>query len=174
MIDYEPLNARQAQQVLPQLCDVLQACVVEGASIGFVNADDREVITQFWQNKIRSLASGECELLVARQHGVVAGTVMVNYSSMPNGRHRAEISKLLVRPQARRQGIARQLMQQAEQRAREQDKVLLVLDTRSGDVASDLYLSLGWQIAGSIPFYAESTAGILDATTVMFKVLKDV
>ena len=29
----------------------------------------------------------------------------------------------------------------------------------------------GWQVAGSIPFYAESTAGVLDATTYMYKVL---
>ena len=46
-----------------------------------------------------------------------------------------------------------------------------MLDTRSGDVASDLYRSLGWQVAGSIPFYAESTAGVLDATTYMYQVL---
>jgi len=90
---------------------------------------------------------------------------------MPNGRHRAEISKLLVHPQARRQGIARELMQRAERRARAQGKTLLVLDTRSGDVASDLYRSLGWQVAGSIPCYAESIAGVLDATTYMYKVL---
>jgi ribosomal protein S18 acetylase RimI-like enzyme len=99
------------------------------------------------------------------------GTVILNGSAMPNGRHRAEISKLLVHPQARRQGIARELMQRAEQQARAQGKTLLVLDTRSGDVASDLYRSLGWQVAGSIPFYAESTAGVLDATTYMYKVL---
>jgi len=97
--------------------------------------------------------------------------VMVGFSAMPNGRHRAEISKLLVHPRARRQGIARRLMQQAEQLAAQQGKTLLVLDTRSGDVATTLYLSMDWQIAGSIPLYAESTEGVLDATTVMYKVL---
>ena len=45
----------------------------------------------------------------------------------------------------------------------------MVLDTRSGDVASLLYLSLGWEIAGAIPFYAQSTEGAMDATTVMYK-----
>ena len=65
--------------------------------------------------------------------------------------------------------FARQLMNQAEQRAWEKGLSLLVLDTRSGDVASTLYLSLGWQTAGSIPCYAESIENTLDATTYMYK-----
>lgn len=171
MIDIEPLSATQAQPLLAALCDVLQGCVADGASVGFIDADDRAAIERFWQDKIYSLASGDNQLLVAYQQGVIVATVMVGFSAMPNGRHRAEISKLLVHPRARRQGIARRLMQQAEQLAAQQGKTLLVLDTRSGDVATDLYLSMNWQIAGSIPLYAESTEGVLDATTVMYKVL---
>ncbi|MDH1085064.1 GNAT family N-acetyltransferase [Pantoea brenneri] len=171
MINYQVLSASEAQQALPELCEVLQACVADGASVGFIDAADHQAIGRFWQDRIYSLASGDAELWVARQHGSVVATVMINRSSMPNGRHRAEITKLLVHPQARRQGIARQLMLQAEQQARLQGKTLLVLDTRSGDVPSDLYRSLDWQVAGSIPFYAESTTGELDATTYMFKLL---
>ncbi|MRT40324.1 GNAT family N-acetyltransferase [Enterobacteriaceae bacterium RIT702] len=172
MIDIELLSATQAQPLLAALCDVLQGCVADGASVGFIDAKDRAAIERFWQDKIYSLASGDNQLLVAYQQGVIVATVMVGFSAMPNGRHRAEISKLLVHPRARRQGIARRLMQQAEQLAAEQGKTLLVLDTRSGDVATDLYLSMDWQIAGSIPMYAESTEGVLDATTVMFKLLR--
>lgn len=171
MIDYATLSATQAQQHLGELTHVLQGCVADGASVGFIDAEGIEVMTGFWQQRIASITGGDSELLVARQQGRIVATVIINLSAMPNGRHRAEISKLLVHPQARRQGIARELMQRAEQRAREQGKTLLVLDTRSGDVASDLYRSLGWQVAGSIPLYAESTAGVLDATTVMYKVL---
>lgn len=171
MINYQMLSASEAQQALPELCEVLQACVADGASVGFIDAADRQAIGRFWQDRIYSLASGDAELWVARQHGSLVATVMINSSPMPNGRHRAEITKLLVHPQARRQGIARQLMLQAEQQARLQGKTLLVLDTRSGDVASDLYRSLDWQVAGSIPFYAESTTGGQDATTYMFKLL---
>ncbi len=171
MTDYVTLSATQAQQLLGELTDVLQGCVADGASVGFIDAQDDEVMTRFWQQRIASITSGDSELLVARQHGRIVATVIISRSGMPNGRHRAEISKLLVHPQARRQGIARDLMQRAERRARAQGKTLLVLDTRSGDVASDLYRSLGWQVAGSIPCYAESTAGVLDATTYMYKVL---
>ncbi|NIG15488.1 GNAT family N-acetyltransferase [Pantoea sp. Cy-640] len=169
MIEIDSLSATQAQPLLASLCEVLHGCVADGASVGFIDADDRAVMARFWQDKIHSLASGDNQLLVAWQAGEIVATVMLGLSSMPNGRHRAEISKLLVHPRARRQGIARRLMLRAEQLAQQQGKTLLVLDTRSGDVASALYLSLGWQVAGSIPYYAESTAGELDATTVMYK-----
>lgn len=171
MTEIEQLSATQAQPFLAALTEVLRGCVADGASVGFIDAGDRAAMERFWQDKIFSLASGDNQLLVAWQQGVIVATVMVGFSAMPNGRHRAEISKLLVHPDARRQGIARRLMQQAEQLAVEQGKTLLVLDTRSGDVATDLYLSLDWQIAGSIPLYAESTEGALDATTVMYKVV---
>ncbi|MCI1028450.1 MULTISPECIES: GNAT family N-acetyltransferase [Pantoea] len=169
MIEIDSLSATQAQPLLASLCEVLHGCVADGASVGFIDADDRAVMARFWQDKIYSLASGDNQLLVAWQAGEIVATVMLGFSSMPNGRHRAEISKLLVHPRARRQGIARRLMLRAEQLAQQQGKTLLVLDTRSGDVASALYLSLGWQVAGSIPYYAESTSGELDATTVMYK-----
>ena len=169
MIGIERLSAPQAQPRLAALTDLLRGCVADDASVGFIDAADRQAIERFWQDKIYSLASGDNQLLVAWQQGVIVATVMVGYSAMPNGRHRAEISKLLVHPGARRQGIARRLMQQAEQLVVERGKTLLVLDTRSGDVATDLYLSMDWQVAGSIPYYAESTEWVLDATTVMYK-----
>lgn len=111
MMTYQQLSAAEAQQVLPELAQVLQACVAEGASIGFIDPENISVMTLFWQNQLAALEKGQSELLVARQHGRVVGTVMLNDSAMPNGSHRAEVSKLLVHPQARRQGIARRLMQ---------------------------------------------------------------
>ncbi|MCU5772926.1 GNAT family N-acetyltransferase [Erwiniaceae bacterium BAC15a-03b] len=169
MIDYEMLNAAQAQQEHPALCEVLTACVAQGASVGFIDAADHLSIARFWQDVVYSLASGDKRLLVAREQGRIVGTIIVVLGMMPNGAHRAEISKLLVHPRARRQGIARQLMLQAEQIAVRAQRTLLVLDTRSGDVAEQLYRSLGWQAAGSIPHYARSTAGEFDATTLMYK-----
>lgn len=170
MIEYKCLTADEARQRFSELGDVLQECVKDGASVGFIDPTDRPAIDRFWQEKIDSLARRDCDLFIALDNGTAAGTVMVNYCATPNGRHRAEITKLLVHPQARRQGIARALMMQAEQLAWEKGLVLLVLDTRSGDVASDLYRSLGWQSAGSIPFYAQSVENTLDSTTYMYKV----
>lgn len=169
MIEYQVMDGVQARSVLEALTDVLQGCVTEGASVGFIDPDDRQIMRNFWQDTFAGLDRGDRLLLVARDGETLVATVMIFWNNMPNGRHRAEIGKLLVHPRARRQGIARRLMQLAEQRVREAGRSLMVLDTRSGDVASLLYLSLGWEIAGAIPFYAQSTEGVMDATTVMYK-----
>lgn len=169
-IDYQWLDAGQAQQALPELCHVLDGCVAQGASIGFVSRN-AQAMHHFWQDAVLSLACGDKQLLVARREGRIVGTVMLVLAMPANGAHRAEVIKLLVHPDARRVGIARALMQQAEARAGEFGRSLLVLDTRSGDAAEPLYLSLGWKVAGQIPGYARSTAGEMDATTIMYKAI---
>ncbi|PIJ48695.1 GNAT family N-acetyltransferase [Erwinia sp. OLTSP20] len=169
MINYIWLNGEQAQQQLDALSRVLTACVAGGASVGFTDATDSMTIRRFWQSASMAVAQGEKALAVARQNGEIVATLMVVLAMPVNGRHRAEICKLLVHPDARRQGIARALMVMAESYARKAGRTLLVLDTRSDDFAQALYLSLGWQVAGQIPGYACSTQGVLEATTVMYK-----
>lgn len=171
MIDYCEINADEAKQVFASLCRLTIACVADGASIGFIDAQESDSVVRFWLGAVDSLAKGERKLWLAQHEGQVVGTVMLVFGGMPNSRHRAEVSKLMVHPAARRQGIAQQLMQLAEQAARARGLSLLVLDTRSGDPATALYLALGWTIAGKIPGYAQSTEGVFDATTVMFKPL---
>lgn len=167
-LQYQILTAEQAACEQAALYNVLQACVAEGASIGFISQDPQPM-HRFWQGVVTHLASGEKQLIVARQQGKIVATVMVGLGMMPNGQHRAEIAKLLVHPKARRQGIARELLHHAEKLAQQHGRTLLVLDTRTGDVAEQLYLAQGWQISGQIPHYALSTEGVFDATTVMFK-----
>jgi len=169
-IAYQMLSAEAANQLSDELYEVLSACVRDGASVGFIN-NDPEPMANFWQSAIADLASGEKQLLVARQQQRIVGTVIVEFCRKPNGNHRAEIAKLLVHPVARRQGIARELLARAEQLAQQEGKTLLVLDTRTGDVAEQLYLAQNWQVSGQIPAFARSTENQLDATTVMYKLL---
>ncbi|WLS77686.1 GNAT family N-acetyltransferase [Erwinia pyri] len=170
-IEYQILTAAQAESEQMALYHVLYACVAEGASIGFTSLDAKPM-QRLWQGMITSLTEGNKQLIVARQNGEIVATVIVVLDMPPNGAHRAEIAKLLVHPKARRQGIARLLLQQAEKLARQAGRSLAVLDTRSGDVAEQLYLSQGWLVCGQIPGYAISTEGIADATTVMYKFLQ--
>jgi ribosomal protein S18 acetylase RimI-like enzyme len=88
-----------------------------------------------------------------------------------NGRHRAEISKLIVDPESWRLGIGRALMMAAEALARREGRTLLVLDTRTGDAAEDLYAGMGFHKTGVIPDYVRSETGALESTTVMYKLL---
>ena len=167
-INYQTLNAEEAQTAHEELYQVLSACVALGASVGFID-NDPQPMRRFWQDAIASVASGEKMLLVARRQQQIVGTVILELCGKQNGAHRAEIAKLLVHPDARRQGIARELLARAERLAQQQGKTLLVLDTRSGDAAEQLYLAQGWQVCGQIPRFALSTQGELDATTVMYK-----
>jgi len=158
---------------LPELGTLLQACVHDGASIGFILPFDVAASQAFWtDNVLPPVTRGVRLLLVAEVDGRVAGAVQLDWDTNPNQAHRAEVRKLLVAPAYRRQGIARLLMLALEEQARLLPRSLLTLDTRSGDHAEPLYLSLAYVVAGSIPAYALAPAGDrLDATTIMYKQL---
>jgi ribosomal protein S18 acetylase RimI-like enzyme len=158
---------------LPELGALLQACVHDGASIGFILPFDVAASQAFWtDNVLPAVTRGVRLLLVAEVEGKVAGAVQLDWDTNPNQAHRAEVRKLLVAPAFRRRGIARVLMQALEAQAGQLPRSLLTLDTRSSDHAEPLYLSLGYVVAGSIPGYALAPAGDrLDATTIMYKQL---
>lgn len=158
---------------LPELGALLQDCVHDGASIGFILPFDVAASQAFWMdNVLPAVMRGVRLLLVAEVEGKVAGAVQLDWDTTPNQTHRAEVRKLLVAPAYRRHGIARQLMGALEEQARQLPRSLLTLDTRSGDHAEPLYLSLGYVVAGSNPGYALAPAGgRLDATTIMYKQL---
>jgi ribosomal protein S18 acetylase RimI-like enzyme len=169
-----PFSADDLVRHLPELGALLRACVHDGASVGFVmpyGADDSEA---FWRAKVLpSLRAGGLALFVARDGDAIAGTVQLDYDTMPNQRHRAEVRKLLVHPAFRRRGIARALMTEVERHAHGLQRNLLTLDTRTGDYAEPLYAALGYQKAGVIPGYARAPhdAARFDATTIMYKAL---
>ncbi len=110
--------------------------------------------------------------MVARKDGRIAGSVQLDYDTPPNQPHRAEVRKLLVHPDFRRRGIAKALMAALESRAAELGRSLLTLDTRTGDMAEPLYVSLGYQTAGIIPGYCRDPfKDHFDPTTIMYKAL---
>jgi GNAT superfamily N-acetyltransferase len=158
---------------LQELAEVLHASVHAGASIGFVLPFERQEALAFWEGLLPAVRSGGRELWLARVDGRVMGTVSLVLDMLPNGRHRAEVSKLQVHPQARRFGLARALMLLIEERARVHERSLLVLDTRTGDGAEALYGSMGYELCGTIPDFARAHDGErLDSTSVMFKRLR--
>lgn len=151
--------------------ELLHDCVHDGASIGFVLPHDIAESEAFWRYKVLPAAQGGgLVLLVARAAGRIVGTVQLDHDTMPNQPHRAEVRKLLVHPDFRRRGIARMLMAEIERQARQLQRSLLTLDTRTGDSAEPLYAALGFETAGVIPGYClDPFSPRLDATTVMYK-----
>lgn len=155
-----------------QLAEVLRACVLAGASVGFELPCPHEEARAFWLGLHGALERGERRLFVVRgADGRVDGTLQLVLAGMPNGRHRAELSKMLVHPRARRQGSAQALILHAEAVARALGRTLLVLDTCSGEPAERMYLKLGYERCGEIPQFATMPDGRLGATTFMYKLL---
>lgn len=173
-MDISIFSAADIASHLGDLGGLLHACVDDGASIGFVLPYTREDAEAFWSNKVLpGVQAGTRLLLVARKDGRIAGSVQLNHDTLPNQPHRADVNKLLVHPDFRRQGIAQALMNELEKRAEALGRSLLTLDTRTGDKAEPLYASLGYKTVGVIPGYARDTmgGGRLDATTIMYKAL---
>jgi ribosomal protein S18 acetylase RimI-like enzyme len=158
---------RLAAKELDDLSEVLISCVAQGASLGFHAPLPADAARDWWTGVPRDGVI----LLVAEQEGRIVGTVQLQPAESENGAHRGEVSKLLVHPEWRRQGIARALMMALEEEARAAGKTLLVLDTREGDPSNDLYQALGYREAGRIPGWAIDAAGALSATVFWYKPL---
>ncbi len=155
------------EEHIGELSDLLIRVVEDGASIGFLPPLKRSEALAYWE----SVLSPDVILLVAKRNDKIVGSAQLHLCTKPNGRHRAEIAKVMTHPDYRRNGIGRLLMQQIEERAKREGRSLLVLDTREGDPSNYLYTSLGFLQAGRIPAYAKSANGELHATILYYKIL---
>jgi ribosomal protein S18 acetylase RimI-like enzyme len=161
----------EIEALRPRLCEILVDCVHHGASVGFLDPLDPSDADAYWQRIGRAVDEDRCVLLVAAPaDGDVAGTVQLDVDTLPNQRHRATVSKLLVHTSARRRGLGEALMAELERVAVDRGRRLLTLDTATGDAAR-LYERTGWQEAGTIPGYALNPDGSLTGTTFYWKQL---
>ncbi|MBT2577025.1 GNAT family N-acetyltransferase [Bacillus sp. ISL-8] len=158
---------KRLDEDIEELSELLKTVVNDGASIGFLPPLEQKEATNYWQ----TVLAPEVILYVAKINNEVAGSIQLHLVTKPNGIHRAEICKLMTHPNFRRNGIGRLLMQKAEERAKQEKRSLLVLDTREGDPSNRLYKSLDYQEVGKIPEYAISPNGDLNATVIYYKMI---
>ncbi|MSQ42716.1 MAG: GNAT family N-acetyltransferase [Chloroflexi bacterium] len=147
------------------LASILVRVVNDGAAVGFLAPLDPNEAEAYWARLPRT----DARLIVATIGATVVGTAQVHLAGQANGRHRAEVAKVLVDPAWQRQGIGRTLIAHAEAIARNHGRTTLVLDTREGDPSNRLYRSSGWREIGRIPEYARSSTGELHATVIYAK-----
>jgi len=153
------------------LADLLVDCVEDGASVGFMHPLARQKAVAFWRRVADGVAAGERVLLIAEDTTGIIGTVHLLLALPENQPHRADLTKMLVHPRARRRGLGTALMRAAEDMARDCDRTLLVLDTVTGSDADRLYARLGWVRVGEIPDFALLARGGLWGTMVFYKKL---
>lgn len=167
------LAADEAAAAVDHLAELLCACVAGGAHVSFVLPFGHADAAAFWRDTVLpSVHADRADLFAAYVGDRVVGAVQLDCGTPPNQPHRAEVRKLLVHPDARRQGIARALMAALEARARQRGRWLITLDTRTGGGAEPLYRSLGYIPVGAIPDFSRDPDGTgLAATTIMYKTL---
>jgi GNAT superfamily N-acetyltransferase len=169
-IQVRALHAVREREI-QELSELLIDCVEGGASVSFMLPIARTTAAEFWRGVAADLVRRGRILLVAENAaGRIIGSVQIIFAQPENQPHRADIAKMLVHRQARRQGIGAALLAAAERAARNAGRTLLVLDTASGD-AERLYAKLGWRRCGVIPGYALLPGGGLCDTTFFYRTL---
>ncbi|MET8469194.1 GNAT family N-acetyltransferase [Streptomyces sp. NPDC006422] len=155
------------------LADVVQG----GSSLGFLHGLTPSEAADWWRAYVGpSVEHGSTAVWVATDTDGASrrcvGTISLAFTEKPNGRHRAEVVKLMVHGSARGTGLGRTLLTTAERAAAEAGITLLVLDTETGSPAENFYRKAGWDEVGVIPDYAADPAGVLRPTTLFHKRLR--
>ena len=164
------LDAAEAEVAVGALADVLLDCVQGGASVSFMWPLPRDKALNFWRGVAAGVARGERVLLVAQDGGGrIVGTVQLIVAQPDNQPHRADVAKMLVHRDARRRGVAHQLMAAVDDAARAAGKTVLVLDTVTDSDAERLYQRSGWQRVGDVPGYALMPDGAVCGATIFYK-----
>jgi ribosomal protein S18 acetylase RimI-like enzyme len=170
-VEIRRLEGGELRSNLEGLAAVLADCVAGGASVSYMAPFSHEEARAAFEAWADDVDAGARVILAALDGNEVVGTVQVVTATPPNQPHRADIAKLLVHRNARRRGIAEQLMAQAESEARKEGRTLLVLDAVTDGDAARLYDRLGWTTVGVIPNYALYPDGRPCDTTVFYKAL---
>ena len=157
-----------------ELVDLIRACVDGGASLGFLAPMSETTARTHWEAVAPEISAGTRVVVVGRIDGRVVGSGQLRFETKENGRHRAEVAKVMVHPSHRRLGLARLLMDDLEHRATEAGIALLYLDTSEGPGgARPLYESLGWHHAGGVPGYALDPNGTPADNAIFYKWLSE-
>jgi GNAT superfamily N-acetyltransferase len=150
------------------LSEILIGVVAAGASVGWIQPPTIDEANAYWAGVIKP---GNV-LLCAFDGDRIVATGQLELAQRANGRHRAEVNKVLVQPSRQGKGLGRQMMIALETAARAEGRTLLHLDTNADDTTNAFYQRIGWSVAGTIPDWARSgTDDALHGTTFYYKQL---
>jgi GNAT superfamily N-acetyltransferase len=172
-IAIEALDCDGFAAALDGLADLLVDAVDGGASVNFLAGVRREETRAWWAAQTGEVRNGTWTVFVGRNGtGRIVGSTVLVRSRKANSPHRAEIVKVLVHRDVRRQGLARRLMAAAEGLAAAEGRWLLLLDTHAGTAADAMYRALGWTPFGTVPNHSLTADGILAPATYFWKDLR--
>ncbi|MFB8236714.1 GNAT family N-acetyltransferase [Kitasatospora purpeofusca] len=181
MYTVRPVTAEELLGAAERLGGLLADTVDGGASVGFLAPLDPGTAADWWRALAPDVGAGRLLLWVAYPEAGagsgtgsgrrIAGTVQLRPASTANGRHRAEVAKLMVHRADRGHGLAGRLLAALESEAVGRGIRTLVLDTETDSPAERLYAAAGWTRVGTVPDFATDPAGAPHATSIYFKAL---
>lgn len=146
---------------LNDLCDATDAAISGGGGFGWVELPPRDVLERFWEGVI---AMPSRKLIVARLDGTICGTCQL-VKKPANNEAQAHCVQLLshfVAPWARNHGLAKMLVEHAEEAARQDGFSIIDLDVRETLTrAIEIYETNGFKRIGEHPHYAVVDGKIL-------------
>lgn len=167
-IRVEELDAAAVEDRLDSLASLLLDAHDSGMALGLAAPLSLDGARAAYADAASKLARGERVLLAALDGDEVVGAVQLDRSDAGNGRHRAEVRRLVVRADRRGTGVGRALMEAIVEVARGLGLRLLWLSTHEDTDADRIYGRLGWTRAGVIPDYAELPSGALAGNAFYF------
>ena len=167
-IRVDELNGAAVQTHLDALAQLLLDAHASGMALGLAAPLSLDGARAAYSTAAERLTPGERLLLAAFDGDELVGAVQLDRAEAGNGRHRAEVRRLVVRADRRGAGVGRALMEAIVEAARGLGLRLLWLSTHEGTDADRIYGRLGWSRAGVIPDYAELPTGELAANAFYF------
>ncbi|MCB1783583.1 MAG: GNAT family N-acetyltransferase [Alphaproteobacteria bacterium] len=143
------------------LCDATDAAIEGGGGFGWVTLPARDILERYWQGV---LAMPTRDLFVARLDGVICGTCQLVKPPSNNEAQSfsVQLTTNFIAPWARGYGLAKMLLDLAEQKARGDGYCVVNLDIRETmERAITLYEKNGYKRIGTHPYYARVDGKVL-------------
>lgn len=165
------LDERAVRQHLAALAQLLFDAHAANMALGLLAPLTQQSAERAWLELGTRLEPGERVLLAALDEGAPIGAVHLARAAVENGRHRAEVQRLVVRAGARGRGVGGALLDAVCDRARALGLTLLWLTTHAGTDSDRFYSARGWTRAGEVPAYARLPDGTLAASAFFYREL---
>ena len=137
---------------LNDLCDATDAAIEGGGGFGWIDLPARDALERYWEGVIAMPAR---MLLVARLDGVICGTCQLWKPPQHNEAqaHIVNLTTNFVTPWARGHGLAKMLVEKAEEVACAENFAVINLEVRETMTrAIEIYESLGYVRFGEHPY----------------------
>ena len=139
---------------LADLCNITEQAIKAGGGFGWLKVPPRDVLNKYWKG---ALLVPNRKLIVGRLNNVIAGSLQLIFQP-PNNEAQLNIVNLIshfVAPWARGFGLAKAMIDVAEQKALEYGASCVQLDVReTQEAAIKLFESKGYTRWGISPYYA--------------------